>query len=432
MGILNINKMSLGLEAIDFQSPEFADTITNYIDGLMKSKNGKEADKSDDFKNLVKALETKTGMKLNLTFNTEYPPCMMPVHINPNSILGDDFFKDYYSKDGNKIVKDLEKLNTGVIDLKNGKVSGIFSSVPVEIYMGFNCLKDTSLTSREIAAVLMHEVGHALVGFELTFNTIKTNQLLLAAHKAMVNNDQSQFEYVLKTAERHVGENSGVYTELKDEKDGKVVTVVLLAKFTEKIKSELGSEAYDFTTYEALADNYATRMGLGRDLVTGLESIMRAYGAPEYNSSTRIAINFSQTMSIVVMMCFGMLFTPVGSIILGALFFMLITWNSSTGSQSSNTYDILTVRYKRIREQLITYLKRRKIDPAESKKTIADIMLIDKIISETKDYTTMYGLIGNIMYPSNWGLAQKKNAQRKLEELASNDLYLKAAQLKGM
>jgi len=42
-----------------------------------------------------------------------------------------------------------------------------------------------------------------------------------------------------------------------------VVTTVVMAKIQEKRVSELGTAAYDKTTYEALADNFATRMGLG-------------------------------------------------------------------------------------------------------------------------------------------------------------------------
>ena len=48
MNFLNIEGQGLALEAIDFQTPEFAETIVGYIDKIFKCKNGKEADASDE------------------------------------------------------------------------------------------------------------------------------------------------------------------------------------------------------------------------------------------------------------------------------------------------------------------------------------------------------------------------------------------------
>ena len=431
MNFLNIEGQGLALEAIDFQTPEFAETIVGYIDKIFKCKNGKEADASDEAKKMKKAFLDKTGMNLQIKFNTDDPPCMMPVHINPDSILGDDFFKRHYATDGTKIIKDIEKLNSGTIDLRNAKVTGIFSSLPVDIYMGFDDLKRSGLSSREIAAVLMHEVGHAFVGFELTFNTLLTNQILLAAHKSLVNKDHTQYEYVLKTTERVLGENSGIYTELKDETDSKVVTVVLMTKFNEKRRSELGTAAYDYSAYEALADNFATRMGLGRELVTGLETILRIHGAPEYHRGTRITILVVQVVMNVYLSVLGIIGGPVGMLIMGALIFLLMTWGSSDGAKGNNTYDKLTIRYRRIREQIINYLKNRNLDQKLVKKLLQDLNVIDKVIEDARDYTSFYGVIGNIIYPSNWVLSSRKNTQRVLEELAANDLYVKVAQLRS-
>ena len=430
MIFLNV-KDAIGTEAIDFQSSVVADQITKMFEDILKCKGGKEADASEAHKTLVTFMEKETGLKIDLKFNTPYPPCMMPIHVNPSSILGDSDFKDYYTKDANKVIKKLEDNEKTFVDLKNAKVGGAFSTVPSKIYMGFRQLKDMKLTAREVAAAFMHEVGHAFVAYELAFNTIQTNQILLALHKSLVANDQKLFEYSLKLTEKKLGPNSGVYNELKEETDTTVVTTVVMAKIQEKRVSELGTAAYDKTTYEALADNFATRMGLGRELVTSLEKIHRLYGSPEYSGETRFMYNMIQITVATYLMLIGALVGSVLIIISGAPLVFLITWAVSDGAEYQNVYDKLKIRYKRVREQLISRLKVKSLAPELVKNILEDLKVLDKIIEQTGEFSSILNVVGNIIYPSNWVLSSRKNAQRLLEELASNDLFIKAAQLRG-
>ena len=430
MIFLNV-KDAIGTEAIDFQSSVVADQITKMFEDILKCKGGKEADASEAHKTLVTFMEKETGLKIDLKFNTPYPPCMMPIHVNPSSILGDSDFKDYYTKDANKVIKKLEDNEKTFVDLKNAKVGGAFSTVPSKIYMGFRQLKDMKLTAREVAAVFMHEVGHAFVAYELAFNTIQTNQILLALHKSLVANDQKLFEYSLKLTEKRLGPTSGVYNELKEETDTTVVTTVVMAKIQEKRVSELGTAAYDKTTYEALADNFATRMGLGRELVTSLEKINRLYGSPEYSGETRFMYNMIQITVATYLMLIGALVGSVLIIISGAPMFFLITWAVSDGAEYQNVYDKLKIRYKRVREQLISRLKVKSLAPELVKNILEDLKVLDKIIDQAGEFSSILNVVGNIIYPSNWVLSSRKNAQRLLEELASNDLFIKAAQLRG-
>lgn len=430
MIFLNV-KDAIGTEAIDFQSSVVADQITKMFEDILKCKGGKEADASEAHKALVSFMEKETGLKIDLKFNTPYPPCMMPIHVNPSSILGDSDFKDYYTKDANKVIKKLEDNEKTFVDLKNAKVGGAFSTVPSKIYMGFRQLKDMKLTAREVAAAFMHEVGHAFVAYELAFNTIQTNQILLALHKSLVANDQKLFEYSLKLTEKRLGPSSGVYNELKEETDTTVVTTVVMAKIQEKRVSELGTAAYDKTTYEALADNFATRMGLGRELVTSLEKIHRLYGSPEYSGETRFIYNMIQITVATYSMLLGAVLGSVLLMIAGAPLFFLITWAVSDGAEYQNVYDKLKIRYKRVREQLISRLKVKSLAPELVKNILEDLKVLDKIIEQTGEFSSILNVVGNIIYPSNWVLSSRKNAQRLLEELASNDLFIKAAQLRG-
>ena len=424
--------MQYAAEAIDFQSVAMADQVTDLFTKIMKSKNAKEAQSCDAAVKLRKLFEQQTNLKLNINFDNPYPPCMMPIHINPNTILGDDVCKSYYLKDSNKIMGEIETTTQSYVDLKNAKVGGVFAVVSTDIYMGFEVLRQLTLTPRELASVLMHEVGHAFVAYELAFNTIQTNQILLSLHKSLINNDQKLFEYSLKMVETKVGVQTGVYQELKNETNSKVVTTVVLAHMQEKRKSELGTAAYDKTTYEALADNYAVRMGLGRELVTGLEKINRLYGSPEYNSSTRFSISSAELVISTFLMGAGFATGTVPMMLLGMALYFLISWGASDGNDHQHTYDKIKIRYKRVREQLVNRLKEKSLPKDIVKKTLEDLAAIDKIVERAGEFTSIMGLVGNIIYPSNWGLIDRMKAQRKIEELAANDLFVKAAQLRSI
>src|SRR5574343_1369275 len=133
MKLLNFN--GIALEAIEFQSPEMADKMTEYLEDILKCKGGMEADKSDAKKNIIKLIKDKTGLNVELKFNSQYPPCMYPIFINPNSVLGYDVFADYYAKDANKVIKHLEDSESTFVDLKSGKVGGLYTKVPTQIFM---------------------------------------------------------------------------------------------------------------------------------------------------------------------------------------------------------------------------------------------------------------------------------------------------------
>jgi hypothetical protein len=205
-------------------------------------------------------------------------------------------------------------------------------------------------------------------------------------HKSLVANDQKLFEYSLKLTEKILGPSSGVYNELKEETDTAVVTTVVMAKIQEKRVSELGTAAYDKTTYEALADNFATRMGLGRELVTSLEKIHRLYGSPEYSGETRFIYNMIQITVATYSMLLGAVLGSVLLMIAGAPMFFLITWTVSDGAEYQNVYDKLKIRYKRVREQLISRLKVKSLAPELVKNILEDLKVLDKIIDQAGEF----------------------------------------------
>ena len=433
---MNFVDMQVAMEAIGFQGPEVANKLAAYLTDIMQERTGKEADASKARKDMIKYLKDTTGMKLDITFDTDMAPCTLPFHINPDTILGHKTLKDFYVEESNATMKRLKEVkNRSHIDLDKGRVSGIFSEYETPIYMGYYAIRSLRLTPREIAAILAHEVGHCLVAYEMAFRTVRTNQILAAASKAAAGGDKGQYEYVLKTAEEVLDLKSGMFDEIKETKDQKTVMTVIMGKAERKTHDDslMGNTTYDITTFEALADNYAARLGLGKELVTGLEKIYREFGAAEFSSGARIAATMLDIYSVVSMI--GAVIAMGSNPIMGALYLglnMLGLYARLDGRDHNNVYDKLTIRFKRVKEQIIQYLKDKSLPAADVKRSLESVAHIEKTIAQISEYKGFLPAIFNMVDPASRAVNSARDIQQNLEAMVANDMYLKAAALRTM
>ena len=433
---MNFVDMQVAMEAIGFQGPEVANKLAAYLTDIMQERTGKEADASKARKDMIKYLKDTTGMKLDIIFDTDMAPCTLPFHINPDTILGYKTLKDFYVEESNTTMKRLKEVkNRSHIDLDKGRVSGIFSEYETPIYMGYYAIRSMRLTPREIAAILAHEVGHCLVAYEMAFRTVRTNQILAAASKAAAGGDKGQYEYVLKTAEEVLDLKSGMFDEIKETKDQKTVMTVIMGKAERKTHDDslMGNTTYDITTFEALADNYAARLGLGKELVTGLEKIYRKFGAAEFSSGARIAATMLDIYSVVSMI--GAVIVMGSNPIMGALYLglnMLGLYARLDGRDHNNVYDKLTIRFKRVKEQIIQYLKDKSLPAADVKRSLESVAHIEKTIAQISEYKGFLPAIFNMVDPASRAVNSARDIQQNLEAMVANDMYLKAAALRTM
>ena len=433
---MNFVDMQVAMEAIGFQGPEVANKLAAYLTDIMQERTGKEADASKARKDMIKYLKDTTGMKLDITFDTDMAPCTLPFHINPDTILGHKTLKDFYVEESNATMKRLKEVkNRSHIDLDKGRVSGIFSEYETPIYMGYYAIRSLRLTPREIAAILAHEVGHCLVAYEMAFRTVRTNQILAAASKAAAGGDKGQYEYVLKTAEEVLDLKSGMFDEIKETKDQKTVMTVIMGKAERKTHDDslMGNTTYDITTFEALADNYAARLGLGKELVTGLEKLYREFGAAEFSSVARIAATMLDIYSVVSMI--GAVIAMGSNPIMGALYLGLNMWGLYArldGRDHNNVYDKLTIRFKRVKEQIIQYLKDKSLPAADVKRSLESVAHIEKTIAQISEYKGFLPAIFNMVDPASRAVNSARDIQQNLEAMVANDMYLKAAALRTM
>ena len=427
-----MNPLRAAMESIAFQDKGFANSLTKYFQSILDNyKNGHDAQNSEERDQIVKLTFERTGIKINLTIDGDNSFTYLP-EINNGHIFEHHWFRETANNDENVLLKRMKLFKqTSYVDLKNARVGGFFSEIESPIYVGYDLLKMSKLSAAEAAAAYLHELGHVFTTYEYLSSTITGNIALSTAVRALNKNDSKKYEFVLKELGKTISNNDQMFAELNEVTDKSVVTTLIIGNTQDWYRSESGVSNYDNTTSEALADAFCVRFGLGREIVSGLAKIHKAYGSPEYSNFMRVYSLIQQTMVLysgpVALILFGLTFPAALTVVFGLFAFFV------SGENSRNfTCDDLRVRYLRVKEQIIESLKNNKLSKTDKQTQLAAISFIEKQIQEVKSVPDVFRASANFLLPSNRRAKKAIELQRELEQLSANDIFAKAAELSVM
>jgi phage pi2 protein 07 len=88
------------------------------------------------------------------------------------------------------------------------------------------------------------------------------------------------------------------------------------------------------------------------------------------------------------------------------------------------------MRYMRIRNDLVEALKDPELNKDEVKSIITNIYAVDSIVKDTIEYNTLIDSFLNIFSSSDRNAGKSIREEQLLEELATNMLFVKAAELR--
>lgn len=446
LGRYGFAQEALACEVIDFQQDKFGSQLEAILLDMKKFMDNcgartlgqlrSELMYSDFGKILSDLIMKRMGFKTKFVFNTTSIGAVMPMLFNEHHILLDPIWRGNVDglTDQQKLIKQSKDL-VGTVDLAKAKVGGIFSEyehiVWIDIVGHFYVHKSDA---GEIVAILLHEFGHAFTHYEFADRLESTNQVLADLSKETRKENGGsgeQRKYLLKELSTRFGIKDDSFDDIIEEKNLVIFGFKLFKRYIEFVKSQLPNAKYDETSSEQLADNFATRFGYGRQLVTVLD---RFYiNAPEHMSSGgHFALTFMEFLTGIVMpavmiigtMMIGLI--PVGLLLLA--FYTLIIYASGTGAKDM-TYDELKIRYKRIRQQYIEMTHKLDMDKEQLRSVVDNIHFIDGVINNTAIYRSLYERISNFLFASNRAAKNDIELQYLLENLTHSDLFLKSAEL---
>jgi hypothetical protein len=424
LGILN---RRFGLESIDFQDGSFFKDLTKAIENLQSDKEAKKYKKKDFYTcKGVKAVVdvVKEHTKINVWFSDGGPAIYTP-NINASHIFYDHEMIEMFEwekeaeKDVTQLMKKL-KVNaiTGIVDMRNSKVGGAFEKMLFNVMMPYDMLTRTTFPADEVAAILIHEIGHAFTFLEYACRQITTNHALQNLVRILDKSFDNEKRVMLFDQAAKSMEMSAERTRaLKECKTAEQLTVVVMDQAVSHCKSELGGSVYDVNSCEYLADQFAARHGAGRALVTGLDRLFKDYGM------TQREMNFAENafwvfMLITSAMTMGMAF-PVWA--------LLVIFGPD---KSAEIYDNANARMNRVKLQIVEKLKDPNIEGATRAMLLDEVKAIEKCMENYDDELTRTEKVAYFFRPAYRKAHDIEQIQKDLEKLAASDMFVTAAKLK--
>lgn len=414
-------KLNLGMEAIQVQSEMLFKELTLAFQRIRDEKAFKgKALKDIDVSGIVLK---HTGIKLSFTVE-DTDDMNAYVHIptvDKNNPLVYNYFKPYLgSDDFDGIIKN-KKMDQvlGWVDLAAGRLGGVYSEIEHKAVVLRGMFQSRLLTCEEIAAVMLHEIGHLFTYYEFLGHTLTTNVILHAATQQFFGSDDKirKVRIVHETCKALKVDIDDVES-LIECNDKEVFQTVFVRQKIMHTRSSLGTPVYDLTATEVLADQYATRMGAGRHLATGLDTIMRHYGG---GSSYRTSAGH------VIATVFNVVLFLFMSAITFGLFLLILFINPAM-----KTYDPPEARIRRIRNEMMVIIKSNKITKERKVEVMDDIKAIDLLLKRVDDKRGLIEMFYTSVLPSGRKQYQQLRFQVDLERLVNNDLFLTHERIKQL
>lgn len=399
---------------------------------------------SEEIKKLTKILNDRFNMLFVIEVNSPHVAAVLPFYPNRNHTLLNKMWRGGVINDEQIKTLARAKKQFGSVNTEKATVDGSFSKAENFLYLNFtkffNVIK---LTIPETASVILHEIGHAFYACEYA-DRLETNNLIIseAMRYAVNKKEKADKRYIYEEIERTGAKLDMSEVDVLTSDDKVISGNKWFAIYVRSVEAQMGEGTYDKTAFEAAADNFASRFGYGRDLVTGLDKLIRSGWFQYPTTANMVIINiywlfmmeslFASVAFDILLITKATAWTKLGASIslLKSIGFGLILTNASATHTRDMTYDELKDRYKRIRNQYIENLK----DPSVSSDMTADavdaIKMIDGLVTDMSKIPQINRILADIIIPASRRAKQSIEDQRFIEDLISNDIFVKAAQLR--
>ena len=416
-------------ESISFQNDRLHRELTAIIDKYRTDSDGKARTEFEIA--VAKAIKDVTNISFDISVG-DMPMMTEPPHIDKNSPLLEGYgWKDttLSKKSLADVRKSKDKEVRGLLDLNAGWVDGYFADLPpIKMWLNapmiygnkgllYKLFDGREYTSAEISAIILHEVGHVWSFYEHLVRFRTTNQILITMVRELDGTtDAGQREIIIKEAGEMMALEAVDAQELS-KKNNTTIYTVIITNLARKNRSQSGVEGYDINSFEALSDQFATRHGAGRDLVTALDKL---YKGTIYRRGW-VSYFFVEFLKLAVL-GLGIFEVATGQLWSAYTTFALLAGLLLADSHH-DWYDKAGARFKRIRNDLVNELKSPDLPKEDSARIRQDIDVIDKVNENMKDHTQLVGLVYDYLIPTGVNKRKQIEFQQQLEDMASNKLF---------
>lgn len=434
---LKRHSRAIALEMIDLQDSSFGEQLESVVSDIKLKIDNKTFDNYNQLidsgipKDIEAMIFKRTGLKVQLIVNADIA-AILSFFANKHHIFLNPLWRGNFTLKDQQAILDSAHGKKGFVDIKKAKVGGLFSEYKNLLYINFHILVNQyKLSSREIVAIILHELGHAFYNCEYSDRLESTNQVLANVAKEMLSQKpEKNLEYIYKEL-KSINENVNDQDVDAIVNGSKVIAGYKLFKLiTGSVIGQMTDSTYDKTAFEQMADHFASKFGYGRELITALDKLHDYFANPEKSQTYNI---FNTLMTSVAFLAMTIGFTAIivaapAAIALISTFYIWLIMFIAREDVQDYTYDKLKLRYKRIRNNYIDTIKKADLPVEELKLILSNVYFIDEIISNTNIPVNAFNKVSNLLFSK----AKKADAhireQQLMEELAFNDIFLKSAE----
>ena len=423
----------IAAESIDFQSKDNFAQMVVFAKRIFAYKNAIDAQKSQELEDLVAFIRkvTRMNVTINMKFDDTGLASVRIENINKNNPLMDDFRRMLLEQDQDRFVGMLKsKISEACVNVSEATIDGVYKLVPVKVNWSFKHITYAALTPEEAVAILLHELGHVFNYFATMSMLVRQNLVVAAALKANSDKpDEKIYRHRIEVVASAAGLSKETASELGAVRKAEVVQAVLLADNLEEIRSVKGLENYDQVYNEAMADHFAMRYGAGPYLASALEKANRT--SVFYSSGFFLFIQTMELIRFSVVMLLGTAALFTGAAAVGLFIASIATlslWLNGDNYRSFE-YDDLSVRYKRMRNQMVELLKHKALSNEEKQEALDALSQLDDVMAKAIEYKSPLTAISNFVFSSNRNAKRMIDLEHQIEEFISNQLFVNAAKL---
>ena len=329
-----------------------------------------------------------------------------------------------------------------IIDLQAAKMHNVPKDVIVTVAMDFIwTIQKLELTARETAAILLHEVGHGWTFLEYAHRQTMNNSILMETLKDNTSNGKSAKEKLILALQRI---NPKAARNLSTKNNIGTISLTLARAYVD-------ANLYSSVDSEQMADQFATRFGLGAELSTAMGKLNSEYRG----FSGLLLITFMIAASLLVSILIALLpiiivtiamggFTLawlLGSIILSikvTLIIIVVGHLLGTDKKTAETadrYDDMINRVKRMKFDLVRQLRTSKMPDQAKKQLLAAIDNVDAVIEDVSKIRIVDAIARPLSFlweKTSFTEIERMNYERMdkvIESLMENDLHVATAKL---
>ena len=431
----------VAMEAIDFQrDAALLKELSLHIAAMQGTQDVNE--RLEILKRLDATAFHHTKIKFRFHLQADKIPnaCIIVAESNTAAPMRPEVVKEQLRRSGG--VCSEKEFFKGSVNLKTGQVSGIYSEIPLDIFFATGFLiptrKNTMFTPEEVAAVLIHEMGHGLMYLRYLGGLVISNIVIAEVVRNLNNDaDNETIRNILKVAEQKTGYKIKDMGTVDKNLDPLLVQQVIMAEMVNSIRSDLGTRYYDARAFEFVADQFAARHGGAAHIVSALDRMYRdcGYTPMEYNGRfAHMTAALAGSMKLVLASALGWQAAgAIAAVVAGIAFTALavgaVTILTIIGG--GEIYDDIPNRFNAMRRELIASGKDQTLPASTRKSIIEEIEMIDAILARITPVTFGPGFFTNYLAGVFSGKTAQMKFMRHLEELANNRLFELANQLQA-